>query len=216
MFNNLIPTTMKLQFGELVITPRVEERLEELGYTAEELQEAVNEHKSELDGNPSAYVGTYFKYNEGSLYGLWIDLTSFYTYSDFINFCKAIHADESDPELMQQDYENYPRDWYSEGFMSEEEFKNIQEYSELCEEFSKEAVDAFMDWGSEPLYRFKECYMGEWDSEEDFAEHLVSEVYDVERNMGHLANYFDYARYARELFECGDYHYDNGFVFRPY
>ena len=37
---------MKLQFGELVITPRVEERLEELGFTAEELQEAVNEYKS--------------------------------------------------------------------------------------------------------------------------------------------------------------------------
>lgn len=33
--------------------------------------------------------------------------------------------------------------------MSEEEFKNIEEYSELCEEFSKEAVDAFVDWGSE-------------------------------------------------------------------
>ena len=70
--------------------------------------------------------------------------------------------------------------------------------------------------GSEPLYRFKECYMGEWDSEKYFAEHLVSEVYDVERNMGHLALYFNYTRYAHDNFECGDYHYDNGLVFRPY
>ena len=71
---------MKLQFGELVITPRVEKRLEELGYTPESLQEAVNEHKSDCDGNPSAYVGTYAKYNDGSLAGLWIDLTTFYNY----------------------------------------------------------------------------------------------------------------------------------------
>lgn len=32
---------MRLQFGELNITPRVEERLAELGYTPKELQEAV-------------------------------------------------------------------------------------------------------------------------------------------------------------------------------
>lgn len=62
-------TAMRLQFGELNITPRVEERLAELGYTPEELQEAVCEHKSGCDGEPSVYVGTYGKYNEGSLCG---------------------------------------------------------------------------------------------------------------------------------------------------
>ena len=49
---------MRLQFGELNITPRVEERLAKLGYTPEELQEAVSEHKSGCDGEPSVYVGT--------------------------------------------------------------------------------------------------------------------------------------------------------------
>ena len=59
------------------------------GYTPEELQEAVAEHKSGCDGEPSVYVGTYGKYNDGSLCGLWIDLSSFDDYDDFINFCKV-------------------------------------------------------------------------------------------------------------------------------
>ena len=56
---------MRLQFGELNITPRVEERLAELGYTPEELQEAVSQHKSGCDGEHSVYVRTYGKYNDG-------------------------------------------------------------------------------------------------------------------------------------------------------
>ena len=51
------------------------------------------------------------KYNEGSLCGLWVNLASFDDYDEFINFCLAIHADESDPELMAQDYEMFPPDW---------------------------------------------------------------------------------------------------------
>ena len=135
-------TAMRLQFGELNITPRVEERLEELGYTVAELADAIANHKSECDGEPSVYVGTYGKYNVGSLCGLWIDLSSFNAYDDFIDICKAIHADEEDPELMAQDYEGFllrkrqaddPRQWYNEGFMSEDDFDNILEYSDMCD-----------------------------------------------------------------------------------
>lgn len=192
-------TKMRLQFGELNITPRVEERLEELGYTPEELQEAVSQHKSGCDGEPSVYVGTYGKYNDGSLCGLWIDLSSFNSYNDFINFCKAIHADEEDPELMAQDYECFPRQWYNEGFMSEEDFDHIKEYTEMCDKHSVEAVDDYMELHDD-LDNFEEAYCGEWDSEEDFARHIVEECYNLEKMMGNLANYFDYEAFGRELF----------------
>lgn len=39
-----------------------------------------------------------------------------YAYDDFIDFCRAIHINEEDPELMVQDYE---------GFMSEDDFAHI-------------------------------------------------------------------------------------------
>ena len=206
-------TKMRLQFGELNITPRVEERLQELDYTVQELQEAIANHKSECDGEPSVYVGTYAKYNDGSLRGLWIDLSSFNDYDEFINFCKAIHADEEDPELMAQDFEGFPREWYTEGFMSEDDFDNILEYSDMCDKHGVDAVDDYMEF-NDSLDNFEEAYCGEWDSEEDFARHIVEECYNLEKMMGSLANYFDYEAFARDLFNW-DYNMGtNGHVFR--
>ncbi len=190
---------IKLQFGELTVTPSVEKRLEELGFCPDSFADDILDHKSDCDGNPSVYVGTYAKYNEGSLCGLWVDLSSFDDYDEFINFCKAIHADEEDPELMAQDYECFPRQWYNEGFMSEEDFDHIKEYTEMCDKHSVEAVDDYMELHDD-LDNFEEAYCGEWDSEEDFARHIVDECYDLERTMGNLSQYFDYEAFARELF----------------
>lgn len=213
MSNPQIFIKMRLQFGELNITPRVEERLAELGYTPEELQEAVAEHKSGCDGEPSVYVGTYGKYNDGSLCGLWIDLSSFDDYDDFINFCKAIHANEEDPELMAQDFECFPRQWYNEGFMDEDDFDHIKEYSELCDKYGNDAVDDYMEF-EDTLDNFEEAFCGEWDSEEDFARHIVEECYDIERTMGNLSQYFDYEAFGRDLFNW-DYNMGaNNNVFR--
>ena len=123
---------LTLDFGDLTITAEVEARLEELGFTPETLIDAIGEHKSGCEGNPSIYCGTYGKYSgEEGIRGLWIDLTTFSDYDDFLNFCYAIHADEEDPELMAQDYEGFPRQWYYVGFMSEDNFDNILEYSEM-------------------------------------------------------------------------------------
>ena len=213
MSNPQILTEMKLLFGELDITPRVEERLEELGYTVADLQEAVINHKSDCDGQPSVYVGTYGKYNDGSLCGLWIDLSTFNGYDDFIDFCKAIHADEEDPELMAQDFEGFPRQWYNEGFMSEEDFDHIQEYTELCDKYDVDAVDDYMEFADE-LDNFEEAYCGEWDSEEDFARHIVNECYNLEKLMGDLSRYFDYEAFGHDLF-MWDYNMGaNNHVFR--
>ena len=200
----LQPTTssamkIKLQFGELTVTPSVEKRLEELGFCPDSFANDIQDHKSDCDGNPSVYVGSWSKYNNSDLTGLWLDLTTFDDFEDFINFCKAIHADEEDPELMAQDYECFPRQWYNEGFMSEEDFDHIKEYTEMCDKHSVEAVDDYMELHDD-LDNFEEAYCGEWDSEEDFARHIVDECYDLERTMGNLSQYFDYEAFARELF----------------
>lgn len=50
--------------------------------------------------HPAVYIGTYRKYNEGSLFGVWLDITKFEDYDEFISVCKFIHRDETDPELM--------------------------------------------------------------------------------------------------------------------
>ena len=121
---------LALDFGELTITAEVEARLEELGFTPETLIDAIGEHKSDCSGNPSIYCGTYGKY-----------------------------SGEEDPELMFQDYEAFPREWYSEGFMSEEDFEHIREYNDMCDKHGQDAVDDYMEF-RDNLDDFEEAYCG--------------------------------------------------------
>lgn len=51
------------------------------------------------------YVGTYNKYNEGSLFGKWLDMSDYDSYEDFIAACKELHKDEDEPEFMFQDFD---------------------------------------------------------------------------------------------------------------
>jgi antirestriction protein len=205
---------MKLQFGELNITPSVVNRLHELDFTVPELEDAIQDHVSHLDDDdPAVYCGTYAKYNEGSLRGLWVSLASFDDYDEFINFCKAIHADENDPELMFQDYQNFPRQYYSESCMDEEDFYKIYNYIQMCKLHGADAVDDYIDLDKD-LADFEEAYCGFWESEEDFARHIVDELYDLEKSMGSLVNFFDYEAYANELFMWDYTMGANGNVFR--
>ena len=67
--------------------------------------------------------------------------------------------------------------------------------------------------GKEDIESFQDAYMGKYDSEEDYAYQLINECYDIEKMMGSLSSYFDYAAAARDLF-ISDYYYENGHVFR--
>ena len=64
------------------------------------------------------YVGTYAKYNEGSLRGKWIDLSECYDQDEFMEVCHELHQDEEEPELMFQDWENIPEELIDEGWKS--------------------------------------------------------------------------------------------------
>ena len=57
---------------------------------------------------PSVYVGTYGKYNSGSLDGEWVDLIQFSNKEEFYECCRALHEDEPDAEFMFQDWEYIP------------------------------------------------------------------------------------------------------------
>ena len=52
--------------------------------------------------SPALYVGTYAKYNAGSLGGAWLKLDDYSDRSEFLAACAGLHADESDRELMQR------------------------------------------------------------------------------------------------------------------
>ena len=207
----------KSTFIELRLTDEVINRLADLGYTLESLQEAISKHEwKHQSDSPALYCGTYGKYNSGNLRGMWVDLSTFDSYDDFVNFCKAIHADENDPELMYQDFENMSRSLYHES-MGEEEFNNLLKYCELCDEYNVLAVDDFLEiFSPEDLDEMHDSYMGVYDSKEDFAREIVNDCYDIEKMMGDLSCYFDYEAFARDLFMC-DYRFgSHGTVLRTF
>ena len=65
------------------------------------------------------YVGTYAKYNAGSIAGKWLDLDKFKNGKEFEAACRRIHSDESEPEFMFQDVETDPGCDWQEGLYSE-------------------------------------------------------------------------------------------------
>lgn len=162
--------------------------------------------------SPSLYVGTYKKYNEGSLFGAWLDLTMFSSYDEFIEVCHKLHADEENPELMFQDYENFPHAFYSE-YVEESMFEKILDYIELDDSLQP-AYEAYLDNidCTASVEDFEGHYEGDFDSEEQYAEYIAHEIWpEIEKESWGI--YFDYEAYARDLF-LQEYDFEDGHVFR--
>ncbi len=127
--------------------------------------------------NPALYVGTYHKYNCGSLAGMWVDLTTFENFDEFEEFCMWLHRDEEEPELMFQDFMNFPRDWYSESCFDEDSFEKVQKFAALDEDEQK-AYTAYINLHGEyaTFAHFEEDYIGEYNSGAEFAEEYCGEI----------------------------------------
>lgn len=76
--------------------------------------------KNEALKDMAVYVGTYAKYNSGSIAGKWLKLADYANKAEFLKACYEVHKDEEDPELMFQDYENVPSWMISESSIDAE------------------------------------------------------------------------------------------------
>lgn len=145
---------------------------------------------------PRIYVSTYRKYNEGNLNGAWLTLTDYDTHEDFMQACRELHADEEYPELMYQDYINFPETWYDESSLPEEIFDKILEYAELDED-QREAVTEYLEENDSKadIRNIIDLYCGQYDSLADYAEQTA----EIPAEMERYAYYIDWERYARDL-----------------
>ena len=167
--------------------------------------------------NPSVYVGTYRKYNNGSIFGRWIDLSDFTSLEEFYEACADLHMDEEDPEYMFQDYENIPDGLIGESWIS----KNYFEFQDVINNLCGVEQEAFYCWcengnhdlstkdPSDLISSFESDYIGEYDSEEDFAREYVENYHDLSE---FALMYFDYEAYAKDLFS-GSYWSDGKYIF---
>lgn len=92
------------------------------------------------------YVGTYAKYNNGSIAGKWINLEKFKSYDEFVEECRKVHKNERDPEFMIQDYDDFPDGFSCGDWLSEKDFNDViqalkEEQTELQDDSKYQIVD---------------------------------------------------------------------------
>ncbi|HDD9130808.1 antirestriction protein ArdA [Escherichia marmotae] len=147
---------------------------------------------------PAVYVGTWRKYNGGSIAGRWFDLTSFDDERGFFEACRELHQDEADPELMFQDYEGFPGNMASECHIN---WAYVEGFRQARDEGCEEAYRLWVeDTGETDFDRFRDAWLGTADSEEVFAIEFVNDSGMLAGIPDEIARYFDYKAYARDLF----------------
>jgi antirestriction protein len=147
------------------------------------------------------YVGTYAKYNNGSIKGAWLDLEDYVDHAEFIEACKKLHANEADPELMFQDFEGFPKAFYGESHID----PALWDWLELDEDdrellaVYQEHVDSAGDFSTA-----QEAFCGRYNSKADWAEQWLDETGSLNEVPDHLRNYIDFDAYARDCELGGD------------
>ena len=165
------------------------------------------------------YVGTYQKYNEGSIEGKWLNLSDYSDKDEFYAACVKLHKNEHDPEFMFQDYENIPNGFVDESWVS----STVWDIIDVLDDMDDNGKEAFLEYLEninnsdvasaldEAIEYFEEKYRGCYNSMYEFAENEFDELYlhEIPENLQH---YIDYNKYAND---CEAYYYitDSGHVF---
>lgn len=157
------------------------------------------------------YVGTYKKYNEGNLFGEWLDLADYSDEEEFLEACHELHEDEEDPELMFQDWEGIPEGLVTECTVSPDCWEVLEAY----DEHDAGAVNAYLSmfggtWSSRD---FEDRYHGQFSSWQDMAEELLDSTGQLEDIPENLRSYFDYEAYARDMRLGGEMCEEDGYFF---
>jgi len=148
------------------------------------------------------YVGTYAKYNAGSIKGAWLDLEDYADRDAFLEACRELHRDEQDPEFMFQDFEGFPRSFYNESSAPPDELWDWLKLDEDEQELLAIYQDHIDSEGN--IDTARDAFMGKYDSEEDWAANWLEDVGSLQEVPEHLRNYIDYKAYARDARLGGD------------
>jgi antirestriction protein len=155
------------------------------------------------------YVGTYAKYNAGSIAGAWLNLEDYQDKDAFYTACAELHKDEEDPEFMLQDFEGFPEKFYSESGLPEELFDWL-----ALDDNEKEILEAYIEAtgdASATLDDANDAYYGQFDSDVDFTQQLLEDCGEIPKD---LPNYIviDWEATARQI--MWDFMEYQGFYFR--
>ena len=152
--------------------------------------------RTEEASTPAIYVGTYEKYNNGNIAGGWLSLAEHDTEEKFYDAAKKLHKNEHDPELMFQDFENFPREFYGESGCAPQ----LWEWLAL-DKHDREIVAAWLDQigDSDSVEYILDRFVGTADTWEDFVFESVHATGLLNELPAHLQNYFDFDAYGRDM-----------------
>lgn len=148
------------------------------------------------------YVGTYGKYNAGSIEGAWLSLLDYETLEDFFAACRELHKDESDPEFMFQDFDGEDFGLYSEYGVSDKLFALVHAVSDST--WSEDVISAYVSIFDPDLDDIEDLdnvisnrYFGEFESNYDLGVYLIDECgcLNVPEDV---KPYIDYEAYGRD------------------
>ena len=155
---------------------------------------------STTDTEARVYVGTYAKYNSGDLTGKWLDLSEYSDRDAFLDACRELHADESDPELMFQDHEGIPEGMISESSIEAE----LWDWLALDDD-DKTLLAAYRESVTDgTIEQARDALAGRGNSLVAWVEEFLDDTGELEAIPEKLRYYFDYAAYARDLKLGGD------------
>lgn len=142
------------------------------------------------------YVGTYHKYNCGSIAGKWMDCEDYADREAFLKACAELHSDEADPELMFQDWEDIPQGLVGESFVSDE----LWDWLALDKD-DRELLAVYREHVNEDgdIEEAREAFRGRADTEADAAYNYWEESGLLDQVPEFARNYIDWDSVARDL-----------------
>lgn len=154
------------------------------------------------------YVGTYAKYNNGSIAGAWLTLSDYADKEEFYKACAKLHEDEHDPEFMFQDFDGETFGMASECHIDDDLFELVhsldEDQAEIYSAYRKNFDGSWSDC--------QDRYQGSYKSDEAFAEDMAEQCGDYPRQVSWPYTCIDWEWAARELMY--DYIEENGHYFR--
>ena len=174
-----------------------------------EHQDDREQPERERKAHPRVYVASLADYNDGRLYGAWIDADQ--DEDELERAIKEMLARSPNPgaeEWAIHDYEGF-------GPLQLDEFESLAAVARVAKGIGEHGP-AFAAWAahvgtdSEALDEFEDAYMGEWESAVAFAEEMLDDmghIDEIMRNVPeHLAPYvqIDYRGFVSDLVRNGE------------
>ncbi len=160
-------------------------------------------------------IGSWGSYNECSERALgseWLDFDDYDDWNEIVEELKkeGFELDGIDEELFVQDIEGVPTDSHDwDNTHPKEIFELIKKSGVLDDEYKYELMEAYCEVRSfDEWSDLVNDYEDNWDRDIvfyrnktmlDVAYEIIDECYDLEKQLGNLSSYFDYAAFARDL-----------------